>query len=100
MTFGMFCCCVTLSQVLLYSLFANSSDELKFIGHQTFSNSPRSLPITSISSGGANSYASQVTTGVVSKFSVGGGDCVRHSRPGRCQGLSSARLPYRMDHTR
>src|SRR6266550_4547506 len=50
------------------------------------------LPTTCISSGGANSYASQVTTGVTRKFSVGGGEAVRHSSPGKCQGFASACL--------
>src|SRR5882724_11995781 len=51
------------------------------------------FPTTCISSGGANSYASHVTTGVTRKFSVGGGEAVLHSRPGKCQGFGSARLP-------
>ena len=43
-------------------------------------------------------YASSVTTGVASKFSVGGGDGVCHSRPVAFQGLEGAGGPYRIDH--
>ena len=32
--------------------------------------------------------------GVTSKFSLGGGDCVRHSSPGKCHGFASACLPF------
>ena len=39
------------------------------------------------------SYGSQVTTGVTSKFSVGGGEGVFHSKPVAGHGLSPATLP-------
>src|SRR5258706_8783433 len=39
------------------------------------------------------SYASQVTTGVTSKFSVSGGDCVFHSSPVAGHGFSPATFP-------
>src|SRR5882762_7645832 len=61
--------------------------------YSVLTTSSLNLPTTCISSGGANSYASQVTTGVTRKFSVGGGEAVRHSSPGKCQGFASACLP-------
>src|SRR5258708_37734544 len=39
------------------------------------------------------SYASHVTTGVTSKFSVSGGDCVFHSSPVAGHGFSPATFP-------
>src|SRR6266498_2509102 len=66
---------------------------------QTYSGSSFNLPITCISSGGANSYASHVTIGVARKFSVGGGDAVLHSRPGIWLGaLSVTHRPDQIDH--
>ena len=45
-----------------------------------------------------NMYASCVTTGVTSKFSVGGGDAVCHSRPVAPHGFGGASGPYLSDH--
>src|SRR5438270_397947 len=50
-------------------------------------------PMTFISSTGRYSYASQVTTGVTVKFSVGGGLGVRHSSPVAGQGFAGAKRP-------
>ena len=44
-----------------------------------------------------NAYASSVTTGVTSKFSVGGGEAVVHSSPLAPHGLGPATGPYRAD---
>src|SRR5688572_17796218 len=51
------------------------------------------LPTTSFVSGGANAYASSRTIGVSKKFSVGGGEGVCHSSPGKCHGFASAMRP-------
>src|ERR1044072_3498541 len=51
------------------------------------------FPTTSLCSGGANSSASCVTIGVVKKFSVGGGEAVCHSNPGKFHGFASAIRP-------
>src|SRR5439155_3523177 len=44
-----------------------------------------------------NAYASSVTTGVTSKFSVGGGEAVVHSSPLAPHGLGPTTGPYRAD---
>ena len=45
-------------------------------------------------------YASCVITGVTSKFSIGGGDAVCHSRPGEPHGFGGASGPYLSDQSR
>ena len=49
--------------------------------------------MTCISSMGRYSYASHVTTGVTLKFSVGGGEGVRHYRLVPGQGFAAAKRP-------
>src|SRR4051812_18121841 len=69
--------------------FAHANGRTHVSAGACFSN----FPTTSLCSGGANSYASWVTTGVTKKFSVGGGDAVCHSRPGKFHGLACAIRP-------
>ena len=63
--------------------------------HQVFRFRPRSKPVHSVFV--PNAYASSVTTGVTSKFSVGGGEAVVHSSPLAPHGLGPASGPYRTD---
>ena len=66
--------------------------------HQVFLLRRRSKQVHSVLV--PNAYASSVTTGVTSKFSVGGGEAVVHSSPLAPHGLGPATGPYRADQIR
>src|SRR5262249_33543522 len=65
-------------------------------GRASGSNCALARPLASA----GKSYGSPVTTGVTSKFPVGGGDDVCHSSPVEGHGLAEAFGPYRIDQIR
>jgi len=86
---------VTMAKVLTASIGEDIGTPPCDLPHQVFrlrrpSKQIHSVPVP-------NAYASSVTTGVTSKFSVGGGEEVVHSSPLAPHGLGPATGPYRAD---